>query len=574
MADLRPLLEELRTRIMVNSASGILHQMDSPLAALKTTMEQFTEKLKPGDARFAKLSKRLTWTLWDKKEAKEYLDKLEGFKSLLNSWLLVDIWAMGQHHNRDQNNILQSVNNIASLVDVQQRAVINMGHRLSEQQRLINAMGPTVNVMITSRPHITQDPCLPLIKTLEIRAKDDDVRRYLDEHIRMSSRLSRHVKARPELRDDIHATISRTVDGMFQLAKLHIESLSKKSTVKANYNMRVRVALAELPGDLQDTYENAMKRIEDQNEDRKLAHSVLTWVANAKRLLTVSELQTALAIEPDTRELDRDNINLLDIETILSVCTGLVIVDQQLSVVRLVDYTTQEYLDGIRAQRFPRAQTNITRSVLTYLTFTDLLWTYPESWDARDGKRLRGIFLIGLNIPPHWIAVAANLLETSKFLLDAEISSLHSCTTEPGVLQVVSYDGHFQMVKLLLEHGADINARQGWFGSALNAASFRGHELISRLLLDNGADVNLQNEKCGSPLQLACSVGHEKIIQVLLDSGADVSALGGRYGNALQAALHAASSGGSENIVQLLLDNGADVNAKHDSPDSTRRTHD
>jgi hypothetical protein len=142
------------------------------------------------------------------------------------------------------------------------------------------------------------------------------------------------------------------------------------------------VALAELPGDLQDTYENAMKRIEDQNEDWKLAHSVLTWVANAKRLLTVSELQTALAIEPDTRELDRDNINLLDIETILSVCTGLVIVDQQLSVVRLVDYTTQEYLDGIRAQRFPRAQTDITRSVLTYLTFTDLLWTYPESWDV------------------------------------------------------------------------------------------------------------------------------------------------------------------------------------------------
>jgi hypothetical protein len=106
---------------MVNSASGILHQMDSPLAALKTTMEQFTEKLKPGDARFAKLSKRLTWTLWDKKEAKEYLDKLEGFKSLLNSWLLVDIWFvglllrfsdilisnfrdMGQHHNRDQNS--------------------------------------------------------------------------------------------------------------------------------------------------------------------------------------------------------------------------------------------------------------------------------------------------------------------------------------------------------------------------------------------------------------------------------------------------------------------------------------
>lgn len=97
--------------------------------------------------------------------------------------------------------------------------VVDAVDEYPEDQRYIllehlAAMGLTVNVMITSRPHITQDPCLPLIKTLEIRAKDDDVRRYLDEHIRMSSRLSRHVKARPELRDDIHATISRTVDGM------------------------------------------------------------------------------------------------------------------------------------------------------------------------------------------------------------------------------------------------------------------------------------------------------------------------------------------------------------------------
>src|SRR5436305_1770017 len=137
----------------------------------------------------------------------------------------------------------------------------------------------------------------------------------------------------------------------FLLAKLHIESLSKNSTIK-----RVREALRTLPKDLNDSYDSAMKRIEDQNEEeRTIAHSALIWVVNAKRPLTVAELQVALAVEPGTTELDDDN--LLDIEIILAVCAGLVILDEQFSVVRLVHYTTQEYLDSIQEQRFPEAQT-------------------------------------------------------------------------------------------------------------------------------------------------------------------------------------------------------------------------
>ncbi|KAJ6592513.1 hypothetical protein B0H19DRAFT_1279088 [Mycena capillaripes] len=74
-----------------------------------------------------------------------------------------------------------------------------------------------------------------------------------------------------------------------------------------------------------------MHQIESQNEDhRNIAHSALTWVANAKRPLTVADLQVALAVEPDTQQLDSDN--LLDIEIILSVCAGLVILDEQSNV--------------------------------------------------------------------------------------------------------------------------------------------------------------------------------------------------------------------------------------------------
>jgi hypothetical protein len=92
MKDLRALLEELHKRIIVNPSSRMLPQMYPPLGAFKTTMEQCTKKLQPGRGPVSKFSKRLTWTLWDKKEANEYLNKFEQFKSLLNSWLILDIW--------------------------------------------------------------------------------------------------------------------------------------------------------------------------------------------------------------------------------------------------------------------------------------------------------------------------------------------------------------------------------------------------------------------------------------------------------------------------------------------------
>ncbi|KAJ7458308.1 hypothetical protein B0H11DRAFT_1817909 [Mycena galericulata] len=218
-------------------------------------------------------------------------------------------------------------------------------------------IGPMVNLMITSRPHVIPHSTLLNSTTLEICATQDDIQTFVDAQITMSSRLKNHVQTRPELREEIHSKITSTVDGMFLLAKLHLETLSTKSTIKA-----VQQALEALPKTLNDCYDNAMKQIEEQKqEDTQLAHSTLTWVANAKRPLTPLELQTALAIEPGTKSLDSDNI--LDIEVIISVCAGLVIVDEQLSVVRLVHYTTQEYLDGIQSQRFPHAQTEITRSI-------------------------------------------------------------------------------------------------------------------------------------------------------------------------------------------------------------------
>ena len=138
-----------------------------------------------------------------------------------------------------------------------------------------------------------------------------------------------------------------------------------------------------------------------------------------------------------------------------------------------------------------------------------------------------------------------------------------------NALQAASAGGYEGIVKLLLEQGADVNARGGFYDNALQAASAGGYEGIVKLLLEQGADVNARGGFYGNALQTASIKGNEGIVKLLLKQGADVNAQGGEYDNALQAA---ASIEGNEGIVKLLLKQGADVNAQGGEDDNALQT--
>ncbi|KAF5337545.1 hypothetical protein D9758_016669 [Tetrapyrgos nigripes] len=127
-----------------------------------------------------------------------------------------------------------------------------------------------------------------------------------------------------------------------------------------------------------------------------------------------------------------------------------------------------------------------------------------------------------------------------------------------AAIQTTPVHGLGDIVRLLLEKGADVNAQSGKYGTPLQGASLQGYEEIVKLLLEKGADANGQGYVYGNALQAASVKGNKNIIRLLLEKGADVNAQGGEYGNALQAA----SVQRNENIVRLLLEKGADVNAR------------
>ncbi|KAJ7879052.1 ankyrin repeat-containing domain protein [Mycena olivaceomarginata] len=454
----------------------------------------------------------------------------------------------------------------------------------------LSTLPPTARIMLTSRPHITIKHVIADSEALEIRATEDDIRRYVNAQISKSVRLCNHISNRPELREEIETNIVQRSDGMFLLAKLHIDSLTTKNTIRA-----VRECLKNMPSNLNSTYDEVLERINRQREDdTNLAYRALAWIANAKRLLRPSELREALAVEAGTTELDPENV--LDMDTILSVCEGLVIVNAEDDRVRLIHYTTQSYLEGIQAKVFPRAQTEITSACITYLLFdafapsrhptlddslflptpsTNPLLNYalnyglvhahgqPESTITDEisaflSQRSRWLGLwnrvyyynkIPESATKLWIAAFFDLREITRYLI-AEEGLDHEAVYAAAV------NGHAGMVEILIGAGAQVDSLGGYHGTALQVAALTGNEAMVRVLINSGADVNIQTERHNSAIYEASRRGYEPIVRLLIQNGADANIQTAEHGTALQMASH----GGHQEIVRLLISNGADVN--------------
>lgn len=160
------------------------------------------------------------------------------------------------------------------------------------------------------------------------------------------------------------------------MAKLYLGSVSEKvspndvrETLKG-FKRQGRESTDNSAGEILDSaYEQTMNRIGAQStEFKKLAFNVLSWITCAKTRLNTWELRHALATRSRQSRLDPGDF--IQLQLILRVRAGLVIVDEESDIVRLAHHTTEVYFDRRKDDLFPQCEAKITKACITYLSFS------------------------------------------------------------------------------------------------------------------------------------------------------------------------------------------------------------
>ncbi|KAG4428965.1 hypothetical protein IFR05_015554 [Cadophora sp. M221] len=126
---------------------------------------------------------------------------------------------------------------------------------------------------------------------------------------------------------------------------------------------------------------------------------------------------------------------------------------------------------------------------------------------------------------PLHVAVSNGSLELVDLLLDAGADP----NRPKGTLWLAAINGHLEIVTRLLQiESLDIDALSsdaGHYadvkGTALHAAVEKDHVDVLRLLLDRGADPNVKTGFLGSPLDLAIRKQHQNCVDVLMGGSDD-----------------------------------------------------
>jgi ankyrin repeat protein len=155
-------------------------------------------------------------------------------------------------------------------------------------------------------------------------------------------------------------------------------------------------------------------------------------------------------------------------------------------------------------------------------------------------------------------ASGAGHTETTLKLLelgaDTELDNEYGRTP---LLNVARESGKDEMARVLIEHGANINATDSFGTSSINLAAWRGFSGIVNLLLDQQAEIPLTGMESQRLVICAAERGLERLMHLLITRGVDLAIRTERGGNLL----HAAAMGGSAEIVRLLLSRGLQVDS-------------
>ncbi|KIX98765.1 uncharacterized protein Z520_05226 [Fonsecaea multimorphosa CBS 102226] len=437
-----------------------------------------------------------------------------------------------------------------------------------------NSPGGTVKVLATLRPHVLDlvskfhEPSM-----IDILANPGDIRQFLVQTIKEQPESEYLMD--DKLKEHVLNTLCTNANGMFLLPALQIKTILDQIT-----RADVKRALLHLSTDLTHAFQSTIQRIATLPDARRdLAFRTLMWVSHARRPMTVQELQHAMALRPEDCDLDSDNFP--SVKTLIDCCCGLVEVDYESSIIRLVHHSLEEYLRDHNHGLFTDANLVITKTCLQYMML-DSMRNLPYKNREDFGTALEDFAFLRYavlewghhahSVPAEEIKdLALPLLSDSDCLITiARVRDFQSpeirkwdnkawtwASSGGAGISLAAGFGLAELLRILIaenQYNLRLDARNLYGSTALHEAALHGHQEVAEILIENGA--NLLDTLYGqsTPLYLAVSYGQLEMVKLLLRYGRDQLDCAGPKGFT---ALHKAVEQGDEGMVTTLLQAGA-----------------
>jgi hypothetical protein len=144
------------------------------------------------------------------------------------------------------------------------------------------------------------------------------------------------------------------------------------------------------------------------------------------------------------------------------------------------------------------------------------------------------------------LALREDSMRVFRVLLDAPGTNLDAhARNGDTALMIAAWRGKLDAVRALIDKGAEVN-QTGW--TALHYAASNGHDDVVSLLLEHYAYIDAESPNGTTPIMMAARGGHIMTVKLLLDEGADATLKNG----AGLTAIDFARSGNHQDIVEGL----------------------
>jgi len=339
---------------------------------------------------------------------------------------------------------------------------------------------------------------------------------------------------------------------------------------------------------LERAYDLILNRIENHPQIAAV-EQLLVWIVCARRPLTVSELQHTLLIEHDNGRLDMGNV--ADIDDMVSSCYGLVTIEDESGIVRLVHSTAQDYLEQLLASSRLEKESHITKICVTYLSHN----VFGSGRCLTDGEyekrvaehkffqyaaRYWGHHARGLKVPQlktvvEFLGRQPQVEAASQALLlcNERYSARYPRYSQkvPSNLSgrhLLAYFGLEEAVQWALSReGSSVWSARNRHGLTPMAwAAACGQDSVVKLLADTiEGSADLEDKEGRTPLSWAAENGHTTTVASLLAKGVCPDSRGSHGRSLGRSPLSYAAHEGHDGVVELLLqfseDKKVDVNS-------------